>query len=218
MREAHLSVWQWCVRTAGWCRQPPSRSFHWTVSLTIPAEYRWERELIGWKMKWKEKEESGSFKVVRKPPQLNQLCISLVWIIKVWWGKNEVKIHFCKFVNGNLTRDASVMLGDFWDWRVLLAPPSHSMVSLSHHAVRAATSLTVSHCLKKSNPSRYADGCHCPVSAPVDLLEIINHCVMMIRCWILINLKSDSNQRGKTDPTVYNRWQAYDWKYIRACD
>lgn len=96
MREAHLSVWQWCVRTAGWCRQPPSRSFHWTVSLTIPAEYRWERELIGWKMKWKEKEESGSFKVVRKPPQLNQLCISLVWIIKVWWGKNTL-LQVCEW-------------------------------------------------------------------------------------------------------------------------
>lgn len=109
------------------------------------------------------------------------------------------------------------MLGDFGDWRVLLAPPSHSMVSLSHHAVKAATSLTVSHCLKRSNTSRYADGCHCPVSAPVDLLEI-NYCVMMIHCWILTNLKSDSNQRGKTDPTVYNRWYAYDWKYIKACD
>lgn len=69
---------------------------------------------------------------------------------------------------------------------------------LNHHAVRAVTSPTVSLCQTRlKQVDRQVDvTASIPVSAPAEQLEIINCCVMIIHCGILINLKSGSYQRG----------------------
>lgn len=164
--EAHLSIWQWCVKTAGRYRQPPWHSVHSLVSLNIPAEFEWG--YANWLLLFKFAQTySETVDNVKKKKQgknsstrvLKPVSIHLIPIINGCFKKEA--FAGSKFMYCNLTLNANVMADEFWDWQVLLPHCLSCCMRLNHRAVRAVTSLAVSHCLKRLKRSGQADGCHC---------------------------------------------------------